>query len=200
MKRPAKASFSSFLGLGLVMLAQSVAFSAHGQDSDLEQGRKLASQCVTCHGRQGLAQVPIAPNIAGEPTQYLTNQLIAYKNADREHEIMSVVATTLDDGDITLLAQWYGSQSISAMVAKGAEAPGAVETCTACHGVDGIAVSADTPHLAGESIIYLDTQLKAFRAGRRIHPIMSPIAAEMNDDQIRQASMWYSAIELVVDP
>jgi cytochrome c553 len=41
--------------------------------------------------------------------------------------------------------------------------------CQVCHGIDGIAKIPIAPHLAGESQIYIETQLKAFRSGKREH-------------------------------
>lgn len=80
---------------------------------DAAEGRKLARQCSTCHGIDGLAKVPIAPHIAGENFTYLQTQLRNYRSGRREHEIMSVVAQTLSDEDINDLAAWYSSISIS---------------------------------------------------------------------------------------
>ena len=69
-------------------------------------------------------------------------------------------------------------------------------TCMACHGADGIAVVADAPNLAGENTIYIDSQLKAFRSGKREHEVMSEIAAGLDDAAIRAAAEWYAAIGL----
>ena len=70
--------------------------------------------------------------------------------------------------------------------------------CAVCHGVDGIAKIPIAPHLAGESRAYLETQLKAFKHGKREHEIMSVIAADLSTDEIKNVSAWYSAIEISV--
>jgi cytochrome c553 len=82
-------------------------------NGDPAAGRKLAGQCQTCHGIDGLAKVPIAPHIAGENFTYLQTQLRNFRSGKREHEIMTVVAQTLDDKDIDDLAAWYSSIHIS---------------------------------------------------------------------------------------
>jgi cytochrome c553 len=56
------------------------------------------------------------------------------------------------------------------------------------------------PNLAGESVIYLDTQLKAFRSGKRTNEIMSAIAEGLSDEEIRSAADWYSGIKLTIEP
>jgi cytochrome c553 len=68
--------------------------------------------------------------------------------------------------------------------------------CQTCHGIDGIAKIPVAPHLAGESQIYLETQLKAFRSGKRVNEMMSVVAKSLTDEEITNLSEWYSAIEI----
>jgi cytochrome c553 len=56
----------------------------------------------------------------------------------------------------------------------------------------------DAPNLAGEANIYLDTQLKAFRSGKREHEIMTGIAADLTDVEIRALADWYAAVRLEI--
>ncbi|MGD1879130.1 MAG: c-type cytochrome [Kiloniellaceae bacterium] len=68
--------------------------------------------------------------------------------------------------------------------------------CQTCHGIDGIAKIPIAPHIAGESQVYLQTQLKAFRSGKRVHEIMSVIAKDLSDEDIADLSAWYSSIKI----
>ncbi|GAB4373203.1 MAG: hypothetical protein Kow00114_35100 [Kiloniellaceae bacterium] len=68
--------------------------------------------------------------------------------------------------------------------------------CQTCHGIDGIAKIPIAPHIAGESQIYLETQLKAFRSGKREHEIMSVIAKDLSDADIADLSAWYSSVKI----
>ena len=70
--------------------------------------------------------------------------------------------------------------------------------CQTCHGYDGVARIPIAPHIAGESKIYLETQLKAFRSGRRVHEIMSVIAGQLSNEDISDLAAWYSSIEFSV--
>ncbi|WP_394688642.1 c-type cytochrome [Hoeflea sp.] len=159
-------------------------------------GKKIAGQCRTCHGIDGYATIPIAPHIGGEPASYLRNQLTAFRDGTRTHEMMSVVAKTLTDEQIDHLAAWYAYPIATATLT--ADHSGAPEACTACHGVDGIALIEDAPNLAGETNIYIDTQLKAFRLGKRTHEAMSAVAADMTDTEIRAAADWYAGVKLEI--
>lgn len=186
------------LGLGGVFLAQ----TALAEDiiGDPEAGRKLAGQCRTCHGIDGFAKIPIAPHIGGENPAYIMHQLTAFRDGTRTHEMMTVVAKNLDDTAISDLAAWYSSQTPVAKLSARQSPEDAPEGCVACHGADGIALIEDAPNLAGETTMYIDTQLKAFRTGKRTHDIMTGIAAEMSNDEIRAVAEWYAAVEFKVIP
>lgn len=182
------------LALGGLLLAGGASAEITGNRAE---GRKLAGQCRTCHGLEGLAQLPIAPNIGGESPAYLAAQLTAFRDGTRTHEMMSIVARNLTDQQIADLAAWYSSHRASATLAADPEK--APELCVACHGADGIAVIEEAPNLAGETNIYIDTQLKAFRSGKRSNDIMSAIAADLTDAEIRQIADWYSAIKIDIE-
>ena len=68
--------------------------------------------------------------------------------------------------------------------------------CQTCHGIDGIAKIPIAPHIAGESEIYLITQLKAFRSGKRTHEMMSVIAKDLSDEDMADLAAWYGAIKI----
>lgn len=72
------------------------------------------------------------------------------------------------------------------------------KACRTCHGIDGVARIPIAPHIAGESQVYLATQLKAFRSGKRTHEIMSVIAGDLSDQDIDDLAAWYSSIEFSV--
>lgn len=72
----------------------------------------------------------------------------------------------------------------------------AASQCRTCHGLDGIAKIPIAPHLAGESRVYLETQLKAFRSGKREHEMMSVIAKDLTDEEISHLAAWYESIEI----
>jgi len=186
------------LALGGAFLAQMS--SAQEVTGDAQAGRKLAMQCRTCHGIEGHAKMPIVPHIGGENPAYIEHQLTAFRDGQRVHEMMSVVAKGLSDQAIADLAAWYSAQEPVAELAPGQDPANAPEACIACHGADGIAQIEDAPNLAGETVMYIDTQLKAFRTGKRTHDVMSPIAAEMTNDEIRAAAEWYSSVRFEVTP
>ena len=43
--------------------------------ADVAAGRAKAVQCQTCHGMDGMAKIPEAPNLAGQNEDYLIKAL-----------------------------------------------------------------------------------------------------------------------------
>jgi cytochrome c553 len=76
---------------------------------DAAIGRELAKPCVVCHGRDGMGNNPMIPNIAGQSEQYLEKQLKDFRAGRREDEQMSIIARELTDPEIANLAAWYAS-------------------------------------------------------------------------------------------
>ncbi|MFZ5508672.1 MAG: c-type cytochrome [Pseudomonadota bacterium] len=76
---------------------------------DVAAGRAKALQCQTCHGLNGIATLPIAPNLAGQTESYLVKALSEYRSGVRKDPMMSVVAAGLSDEDIANLAAYYHS-------------------------------------------------------------------------------------------
>lgn len=70
--------------------------------------------------------------------------------------------------------------------------------CAACHGPLGLATVPDAPHLAGQSAIYVEAQLKAYRSGARQHPVMNVIAQYLSDDDIAALAAWYASLKVEV--
>jgi cytochrome c553 len=97
------------LGAGLAIV-----FAAQAEAGDAKAGRQKAeSVCAVCHGADGLAKIPEAPNLAGQTENYLIEQINAFKSGDRKNEMMSVVVQDLSPDDIENLAAYYSAIEIS---------------------------------------------------------------------------------------
>ena len=102
---------------GGIMLAVLCASSAGAQDIAAGK-KKAAGTCAVCHGQDGLAKVPDAPNLAGNNPVYIAKQLNAFKSGERKHEQMSIIAQDLSDEDIANLAAWFAAIKVTATVPK----------------------------------------------------------------------------------
>jgi cytochrome c553 len=95
---------------GLFVLGSTV--PALSAAADAEAGKAKAAVCAACHGKDGIAQIPGYPNLAGQNEQYLVSSLKAYKNKQRnggQAVIMQGQAAGLSDEDIANLAAYYAS-------------------------------------------------------------------------------------------
>lgn len=101
-----------------VVLGTSVAPMVPAVAADMTAGKKKAGMCATCHGRDGIAVTPDAPNLAGDSPVYLEAQLKAFKSGERKHEQMSIIAQGLSDEDIADLAAWFSAIEVSATLPK----------------------------------------------------------------------------------
>jgi cytochrome c553 len=69
--------------------------------------------CQTCHGLDGKAKIPEAPNLAGQSEVYLVKALQDYRSGTRKNDMMSLVAPTLKDNDIDDLAAYYSAIEVT---------------------------------------------------------------------------------------
>jgi cytochrome c553 len=92
-------------GCALVLSAVSDGFAS----GDVAAGRQKALACQTCHGLDGKANIPEAPNLAGQSKVYLVKALKDYRSGARKNDMMSLVAPTLKDKDIDDLAAYYAA-------------------------------------------------------------------------------------------
>ncbi len=88
---------------------------ASAQAQDIAAGKKKsAGTCAVCHGQDGIAKVPDAPNLAGNNAVYIAKQLNAFKSGERKHEQMSIIAESLSEADIANLAAWFAAIKVTA--------------------------------------------------------------------------------------
>jgi cytochrome c553 len=81
--------------------------------ADAQAGKAKATQCFACHGADGLAKVPDAPNLAGQNETYLVKALTDYKSGARRHEVMAMMTKNLSAADIAQLAAYYSRIAVA---------------------------------------------------------------------------------------
>jgi cytochrome c553 len=101
---------AAVLAAAAVLSASPLAPRAAAQD--VAAGRNKAAACQACHGLDGMARLPDAPNIAAQPAAYLERELRNYRAGTRRNEVMSVAAKSLSDADIRDLAAYYSAIQI----------------------------------------------------------------------------------------
>jgi cytochrome c553 len=69
----------------------------------------VASVCAPCHGLDGVGRDVEVPNIAGQHSIYLREQLLAFKSGRRKHPEMYFVGRHLTDREIDELVVYYST-------------------------------------------------------------------------------------------
>ncbi|HEY9080568.1 c-type cytochrome [Magnetovibrio sp.] len=157
------------------------------------QVKDALQMCFQCHGAGGVSTVPTRPTIAGQKSEYIRRQLVAFKTSAREaaqapkdrdgdadngpnaavashrnDPVMEHMAADLPDQLIAPLAQAMSGLACDGGAAKVARKnplprPPAAEACVVCHGADGIGLQSQVPNLAGQNRAYLRRQLLLIR-------------------------------------
>ena len=128
--------------------------------------------CASCHGEHGLPSDSTVPIIWGQQAAYIQTELNAYRNGDRESQIMSSIAESLSDDEMSQIAAYFGHAKwpVRSDAPPSAPAPGAVATCQACHNANlagGIGPTGVAPRLAGQFSPYLLDTMNAYANGER---------------------------------
>ena len=68
------------------------------------------------------------------------------------------------------------------------------QTCFACHGENGVSMSADIPNLAAQPPLSITYQLIQFRGQQRKGGAMEALATGLSDQDMRDIAAYYSAL------
>ncbi len=86
----------------------------------------------------------------------------------------------------------FAITAVSAYSADDIEAK--AQACAACHGQNGVPTDPKTiPNIWGQEKSYLVKQLHDYRSGDRDDPIMSPIAKQLAQEDLRKIAAYFAA-------
>lgn len=221
MKRTlSKMLVASGLLLGSSLLGVSYAADVIVSKPDAAKGEQLYANgdaargilaCASCHGAAGNSALPVNPNLAGMPHEYLAKQLNNFKSKDGAaplrrsndgaNSVMTAIANPLTEDDIKNVSYYLSLQKLDMEKAatatkeatmergqhiwRGGLVERGVPACAACHGPAGAGIPSQFPRLAGQYPGYIAEQLKLFRSNHRANsPMMHAIADRMSDADI----------------
>jgi cytochrome c553 len=103
-----------------------------------------------------------------------------------------------------------GTAFVGAVISNPVPAAGSVEAgatkaivCQACHGANGNSANPEWPSLAGIGADYIAEQLKNFKEGKRVNPIMMPNAMGLSPDDMADLGAYFDSLKntgLEADP
>ena len=187
---------------GLVLLALAP-FAAQAQvpsiAGDATRGKALAYTCNGCHAIPNYKNVyPTysVPKLHGQRPEYLASALKSYKSGERSHGTMHSQASSMNEQDMADVAVYLAGPEVltaSKNDAPAATRPKATEVCLACHGTNGVGITADYPTIAGQHDDYIARALHDYQRGGRKNPVMAGMAATLTPQDIEQLAAYYSS-------
>lgn len=175
--------------------------SARAQSpADSGAGEVILRGCAECHGVDGNSVRPGIPSLAGQPENFLTTQLILFREDLRKSELMSPQADGLRDEVIVMLSKHFAG-----LATRGERGPGspalmaegrrlaAAGRCGGCHLPD-YAGRQQMPRLAGQREDYLVAALTAYRDNQRgaADTSMLEVMYGASDDEIAALAHFMS--------
>lgn len=146
----------------------------------LEDGKRIARMCDSCHGHNGNSTKPDIPSLTGLTARYLTEATIAYRDGTWKHEPMQHMVRFLKDNDIEKVSLYYALQEPLATKKPGKFDLAAGEkiksACILCHSDEGIKKDPRIPNLNGQDQQYLIEATLAYGNGKRYNEDMTSIA------------------------
>ena len=182
---------------------------------NVQNGATKAAVCGACHGPNGNSANPEWPNLAGQSSVYIEEQLHLFKANVRNNPVMAPIVGSLADADVKDLAAYFAAQTPQGLEAdpsywhagemlyrrgdKARNIPG----CIACHGPIGRGnLAAGYPALRAQHSVYTVKQLNDYANGTRYSgasagkpasrnaPIMATIAKRLTPEEIRNVSSY----------
>ena len=89
--------------------------------------------------------------------------------------------------------------ALAAVLACGPAAAGVEEgrakaaVCAACHGAEGNSSMQGVPSISGQPKQFIVSALFQFREGKRVNPVMSPLAAALSNADLNDLAAFYAA-------
>ena len=166
---------SLLLAAALVAAVFAVPAAANG---DAARGRALAEErgCGGCHGSDGRSATPDVPSLAGQPAEFITLQMILFRERLRDAPPMPDIAQGLGDEQLEDLAAFFAAlppgpaedrgARDSALAARG-QALSQRMNCGVCHLPD-YRGREQIPRLVGQREDYLLRTLREYRDNKRV--------------------------------
>ena len=195
---------------GLALLIAAVSATADEAPADL--GERLKA-CATCHGEEGrTVGDAYYPSIAGKPARYLYNQLLNFRDGQRQHRVMASMLAVLSDRYLGEIARYYAAQphakqpafegataeqlAIGERLTVAGDSSRNLPPCMDCHGEQLTGVQPSIPGLRGLPTRYLDAQISAWKQGQRraaAPDCMGRIARSLTAQEITAISAWLAS-------
>ncbi|MES2825135.1 MAG: c-type cytochrome [Pseudomonadota bacterium] len=177
-------------------------------DANAGKMKSEDNRCQECHGLEGNGQGPSNgglgkfAKLAGQYPHYITKQLRDFRSGDRKHDLMLIMAKSIDEVDSADIAAYFSSQKTMQGDGTGknplgenlfvnGDASRNILACSNCHGIDGKGIASPgqtIPIIGGQERAYLQKQLRDWRNGERnnsLDGVMNTSLRQLTDKELR---------------
>lgn len=166
-----------------------------------KNGRKVAAFCANCHGEGGNSVKADVPNLAGQNTAYLLDQVKQFADGRRKNLFMEGLVKALSADEKVAVAIFYASQAVQHRPARDATlaARGKAlyeRNCFRCHGDHGHGTE-QYARIAGQQDEYLAITLRRYRDGSagRADPVMAANTRNLTDADLQAVVAYVSSMK-----
>lgn len=177
-------------------------------DGDPAAGQEKSAVCQGCHGADGNSYSPEWPNLAGQDSRYIVQQLRDFQSGARKNDIMTGMAASLSEADMADIAVFFSKQTLVPEATEinaagkrlymGGNQYTGVPACASCHGPNGAGNGpGKIPRLAGQKSVYVAKALRDFRSGDRTNDhngIMQTLTERLTDKEIDAVAAFVTAM------
>ncbi|MBS7539732.1 c-type cytochrome [Ancylobacter lacus] len=171
--------------------------------------------CTPCHGNRGEGTSDVYfPRLAGKPSGYLYNQLLAFRSGRRKYPPMNYLLEFLPNAYLQEMADYFADQRPAQpdpapitvsddilqrgeALATGGDSAAQVPACASCHGAELTGMEPGIPGLLGLRPNYVSAQLGAWRYGTRTATspdCMQPVAAKLTEADVTAVAAYLATL------
>ncbi len=170
--------------------------------AEIAAGKTLVEQqCKACHGVDGHGVAPGIPNLAGQRYRYLLAALDEYKQGQRIHAAVKIMAENLNEAGERAVAAYYASlpppppapdarAEIFSPYERGKEL---ARACTPCHGENGNSAIPGTPSLSGQQPGYFVAAIQEYLDGARETPPMHSLIQDLKALDFDSLALYFAS-------
>jgi len=151
-----------------------------------KQGSKVASFCANCHGPAGHSAKPDVPNLAGQNTIYVLNQLAKLSDGRRKHFFMEGLMRAMNQDEKVAVAVYYTAQE-----------PRVVPPTNAALAAQGQALYEKSCKKCQQPV-YLTTSIERYRQGSAVRGSNErklKLTKDLTDEQIQALVVYMRSLQ-----
>ncbi len=200
------------LVFGVVVMANAAFAQTAEPPPDTMEARVLA--CASCHGAKGEGtNNAYFPRLAGKPSGYLFNQLLAFRNGRRHYPPMNYLLEYLPEDYLKAMAEYFAAQrpplpppavadvskdllDLGARLVSQGDYGRGIPACSSCHNPNLTGMEPAIPGLLGLRASYISAQLGAWRYGTRTATApdcMQIVAGHLTEDDVKAIAAFLSS-------